>query len=93
MAAATLETGDAGIELENGAQVAFYNLFEINAKQPLSAEDLVGRTVIDVKESESSIEIVFEGDLSITVDMKDEAFTGPEAIQLLVPGESIVIWN
>jgi hypothetical protein len=91
--AATLEIGDAGIELKNGAQVAFYNLFEIKARQSLNAEDLVGRTLIDVKESESSVEFVFEGDLSVAVDMRAEAFTGPEAMQLMVPGEPIVIWN
>lgn len=90
---AILNVGDAGIKFEGGAQLAIYNLFEIKGKQSLVSEDLLGCTVIKVKELKSSIEVFLEGDIVMTIDMKDDAFTGPEAIQLLVPGEQIVVWN
>lgn len=91
---ATLIVGDAGILFGNKTSLAIYNKFELTGIPDNDAQTLIGNTIDDVDESDGVITIKFKkNNASIKIDMKDDAYTGPEAIQLRVPGEPIVIWN
>ena len=43
--------------------------------------------------SEEAACLRFDDGSAIEIDLRDEAFEGPEAIVLDQPGESIVVWN
>ncbi len=90
---AVLAIGDAGISFENGISLAIYNQFALLGITMTDARLLIGKVVSNVDEDKYTITIKLENDLSIQIDMRDEAYTGPEAIQLCIPGEPIVIWN
>lgn len=84
--------GDAGVNFEDGTSLCIYNRFDLLGFGLEEASILIGSTVTEATESESSAVIRF-GDRAIQVDLRDEAYEGPEAMQLLVPGKPIVVWN
>lgn len=86
-----LAIGDAGISFKNGVSLAIYNNFVLVGIILGDANLLIGKVVIGVDESEHTITIKFENNIAINIDMRDEAYTGPEVMQLRVPGEPIVI--
>lgn len=88
-----LTIGDAGVSFENGISLAIYNKIELMGFALGDAHILIGKAVVDVEEGKHSITIKFENNFAIQIDMREEAYTGPEAIQLRVPGKPIVIWN
>lgn len=90
---AVLAENDAGIGFENGISLAIYNRYELVGFILSDAQQLIGNTVTHVDESAGTITIGFENNWALRVDMRDEAYTGPEAMQLCVPGKPIVIWN
>jgi hypothetical protein len=54
--------------------------------------DLVGQKVIAIASTKNAVFIHFEG-LSLTIDLHDSAFHGPEAMQLHRTGHGPVIWT
>lgn len=85
--------GEAGISFENGTNLSIYNRFELEGFNLEDVHLLVGSFITDVQECEEIILICFRNNLKLRIDMRDEAYTGPEALQLCVPGEPIIIWN
>ena len=90
---ADLTQGDAGLLFENGASLNIYNPFEVSGDPAQKGKSLAGKTVTEVEESTFEAIISLSGGVSIRIDMRDEAFSGPEAMQLRVPGHDIVVWN
>lgn len=88
-----LAEGDAGICFENGASLAIYNKYELVGVGGGDGQLLIGKTVTDVDESVDVTTIKFENNTALRIDMRDEAYTGPEALQLRVPGKPIMVWN
>lgn len=52
-----------------------------------------GQIILSVQETATSAEITAINEARVIVDLSDEAYSGPEAMQLCVPGKPIVIWN
>ena len=90
---AELTLGDLGISFSDGTSLAIYNMVNLVGFTMNDASMISGKAVVDVIESEHKIRIILKTNLAIEIDMNDEAYNGPEAIQLRVPGEPIVIWN
>jgi len=88
-----LAEGEFGISFENGVSLAVYNKYESVGFSLDDARWLAGNAVADVNESADTITIRFQNNWMLRIDMRDEAYTGPEAIQLRVPSEPIVVWN
>ncbi len=93
VADAVLAEGDAGISFENGISLAIYNRYELVGFVLSDVQRLIGNIVTHVDEGADTTTIRFENNWALQIDMRDEAYTGPEAMQLRVPGEPIVIWN
>ncbi len=49
--------------------------------------------IISVLEGEQEIELIFGNLAKIRVDMSPDGFRGPEAMELLMPGFPLVIWD
>jgi hypothetical protein len=90
---AELSMDDAGMCFENGTSLAIYNKHKLIGFNHGDAHILIGKTVSDVEMENDTIKIKFEKKLEIQIDMREDAYTGPEALQLRVLGEPIVIWN
>lgn len=90
---ATLAQGDAGISFENGASLAIYNKFDLVGPASNDQNRLIGNIVARVEESADAISIIFENNLALRIDLREEAYAGPEAMQLCVPGAPIIVWN
>lgn len=74
----------------SGGVLNIYNSYSLAGA---SLGSLVGKKLRSVTEDLEVIELKFDNLAVITIDMKPEAFNGPEAMQLLRDGEITVIWS
>lgn len=54
---------------------------------------LRGLTVLSTEEHASTATIRFTADVVLQIDLREESFTGPEAMVLQGPNGLIVVWN
>ena len=81
------------LRFENGDILSIYNactVLAVNEAVELAA--LAGRCVDAVTEQEDAIRLIF-GSLVLSVDLRDAAFKGPEAMQYLRPGRLPMVWS
>ncbi|WP_234412302.1 hypothetical protein [Stenotrophomonas sp. YAU14D1_LEIMI4_1] len=95
--AVTLETGDGitTIRTHDGWELHIYNTVRLHcdgtAKQPAQAPQ--GLLLTNYLLDQTTMMAQFSGGVSLTVDVSDSAYSGPEAMQLNCPDGTIVIWN
>jgi hypothetical protein len=53
----------------------------------------LGLKVIEVAESNTEVKLIFDNGSKIIVDLRDEAYTDPEAMYLRGPNNFAVVWN
>jgi len=82
---------------EDGAAIlSVYNPYEVRGPETESGQaitSVMGRRLLAVTIRPSLVELSFEESLSVNVDMRDEAFAGPEAMALHQSGKSPVVWT
>ncbi|MCL8312908.1 MULTISPECIES: hypothetical protein [Leptospira] len=88
----TLEIGDAGIEFSGGATLNIYNQFNLFGISFEEEKKIIGKKFESIFEEQKTIVLNFESGISLHVCMADECYTGPEAIVLQIPGETIIVW-
>jgi hypothetical protein len=71
--------------------VSIYNETQISPKMPF--ERLLSKTVESVEESVNSIDMNFIDGTKLTIDMRPQAYRGPEAMELNRVGFPTVIWK
>ncbi len=85
------------LTFEDGAAIlSVYNPYELRGPEPESGKTItsvMGRCLLAVTTRPSLVELRFEDGWSVTVDTRDEAFTGPEAMTLDQPGKPTVVWT
>lgn len=83
---------DGGIMFEEGIILNIYNRYEIiykDSESPL----LIGSAVVRVEEAPERVGIILDNGACVKIELTSDAYFGPEAMQLRVPGKSIVTWN
>jgi len=80
------------LHLDSAIGISIYNQLEVSPRN-VSVFQLVGKRVDAVSEREDAIEIRFVDGSRVTVDMRHQAYRGPEALELNRRGEPPVIWN
>ncbi|MGN3967535.1 hypothetical protein ACS0ZG_37655 [Burkholderia gladioli] len=88
-----LTSQDAGFLFEGGITLNIYNKFSVKSVGEQNEKMLVGAVVVNIEETKESVLLEFDVGEKIEVDLKDCAYTSPEAMQLRVPGRPVVIWN
>lgn len=88
-----LKGDTAGILFENDINIIIYNKYRLTGFSAEEQQKTLGKTVSSVEEKPDEILITLDNDWSILVDLRNEAYSGPEALQVCIPGEPIVIWN
>lgn len=82
---------------EEGWELVIYNPVTVEASGiRISLGDgnvLVGKTVAGCVTMPDECLLQLSADVSLRVDLRDEVFVGPEAMQLIGPAGEIVIWN
>jgi hypothetical protein len=81
--------GRVQLSFERGAVV---NLYTAEAGLAGRLAALPGATLAAVVETDQEIVLRFFPGTDLRVDLSNDARRGPEALELIVPGEPIVIW-
>lgn len=76
-----------------GVTLSIFNLFAARGTDEAGLDALVGMTITQVSESPESAVIQFGTGATVSIDLRDAAYHGPEAMTLIVPGEPIVVWT
>ncbi len=77
---------------DRGQILTVYNPTDLGPRLAAFFHDVVGRRVTRASETETGLKLAFEGDLSITVDLSEDARSAPEAMTLHRPGKPLVVW-
>lgn len=80
-----------GMSFEDGTVLCVYNSCDL--LETSDNKSLIGRTVISVKEQKDKITMLFDTGLGLVIFMDDASYQGPEALQLITPGNPIIVWN
>ncbi len=81
------------IEFVDEIKVIVYNRVRINIEGSHDFTEIVNAQVIEVNEGSEKIVIKTDVDIVIVIDLSDNAYSGPEAMQMIVPDGPIVVWN
>ena len=81
------------IFFENGTILNIYNEYYFIPNKTFNLSQIKGFKISDVLESKSEVKITFSNKINLIIDLRDDAFKGPEAITLSVPGDPMVVWN
>ena len=94
------QTVTDAVELHDYAQLYFgpntiLSVYNRHSCSPegVSIADLKGSMVTRVHESKDSVVLEFLPRGDLYVDLRQEAYLGPEAMTLHVKGEPVVVWN
>lgn len=72
------------LNIYNPAKITFHDT---------ALNNLIGLKVIEVNETKESAELMFDNGCKLIVNMKEEAYEGPEAMALYGPNDFWVVWN
>jgi len=83
---------------DGGWRIAIYNAssLETASAAPLTEENartLRGTRIVDIKTEPQFVAITFDHPARLVIDLRDEAYSGPEAMLITGPGEVILAWN
>lgn len=86
------------IEIHDYVQLFFpdnivLNIFSNYVCEGCSLLDLRGRRVVSVKDLEDIAVIFFDDETSISINVKNGDYEGPEAMVLYINEEPPVVWN
>jgi len=86
---------DLIVWFQNGEVLTVYNKFQITASDGRAGTDrnLVGATLTELTEVHASLLLTFSNGVKLTIDMSEEGYSGPEALQLIRPGLPLVVWR
>lgn len=88
-----LTQGDAGLFFENGACLSIYNSFYLKNINEEEKGKIVGSYIKNVEQLEKLIILHLENNVDIIIKMDNDAYNGPEAMQLTSPNAPTIIWN
>ena len=78
--------GEYSLVIDNPHEVA-------SKEETIELNNLVDKWIISVIEEEHIRKLFFQDDITLTIDLRDEAYYGPEALSLSGPNDLSVVWN
>jgi hypothetical protein len=81
------------LRFELGSALSIYNKMSLAGPVAEDLDAIQGKRLLIAEEYEEAVVLRFDDGSVLEVDLRDEAFNGPEAMALHVPGEPIVVWN
>ncbi|MBK6840598.1 MAG: hypothetical protein IPG90_21705 [Bacteroidetes bacterium] len=77
----------------DGYHLNIYNKFELIGLTSLQYLLLKGKTINNIIESKENVVFYLNEGIRFILDLRDDAFIGPEAMCLYGPDNLIVVWN
>ena len=81
------------LHFEPQTSLNIYNRFTVSGLDKGDIATLSGATVREIIERPKDVVLRFTNGAEILIDLRDKAYTGPEAMELNLPGEPTVVWN
>src|SRR4051794_25079605 len=81
------EQESMGASFENGTVLAIYNKMSIQDTEKKGDLSIVGASVSIVREDNDFVCIQFSNGILWTIDLSDDAYSGPESMQLIILGK------
>jgi len=80
---------------DNGACLSIYNEHEVTRPdgRAQDSNSLTGASLTQVREQKTEIRLIFSNGLRLSIDMSEEGYSGPEAIQLTRANMPPVVWR
>lgn len=93
-----VSTDQDGIHLtfSDGTRLMIYNYATLNGRSletTNETERLLGLAVLSCDQSETTITLMFRDGPLLRVDLTDQAYRGPEALQIMTRDGRIIVWN
>ncbi|WP_340523102.1 hypothetical protein [Cupriavidus necator] len=82
-----------GLLFDGEITLNIYNRYSLVGVKGADVQELIGTKVLDVEEANDHVTLILSCSAKIEIDLADDAYSCPEAMQLRVPGEPIVVWN
>jgi hypothetical protein len=76
---------------EQDIALNIYNEFKLFNGHDLSS--LNGTKLLRAEEKQDELILYFSNGKRLDIDLRDEAYNGPEALELHIPGQPPVVWN
>jgi len=76
---------------EKDVSLNIYNGWRLCNGDDLRA--LNGATLLTVEEKQAKLIFSFSNGKGLDIDLCDDAYNGPEALELNIPGQPTVVWN
>lgn len=86
---------DLAIWFQNGECLTVYNKFQITAADGSSGSDrdLAGATLTQLNQDNTFLRLTFSNGVELAVDVSEDGYSGPEALQLTRPGLPSIVWR
>ena len=76
---------------EKDISLNIYNAWRLGNGDDLRV--LNGATLLTVEETPEQLPLSFSNGTRLAIDLGDNAYNGPEALELHIPGQPTVVWN
>jgi hypothetical protein len=77
----------------DGSSLSIFNSVSWAGPASTQLSAINGRCVTEAREQGESARLVFDDGSILQVDLRNSAYTGPEAMVLRIAGQPIVVWN
>jgi hypothetical protein len=86
---------DLIVWFQNGAYLTVYNKFQITASEGRSGtdRDLATGQLTELTKDNASLRLAFSTGVKLTIDISEDGYSGPEALQLTRPGLPSIVWR
>lgn len=82
-----------GVLFENNSALSVYNKMSVRDTKKRGDLSIAESFVSSVREDSDLVSIEFDNGIVWVIDLSDDAYSGPEAMQLKIVGDPIVIWR
>ncbi len=91
----TVEDEQLQVRTDDGWSLHIYNGYTLSCGERVGAltHASLRLKLVDCLVDDVKMTMMFSGDKILTVDLTDDGYSGPEAMQLNGPDGSIVIWS
>ena len=87
------ESDSAGALFEGEIKLAIFNAMIAYKNHKKGRFSVKNAVVSSARSSSDSVDIEFDNGVMWRIDLSDGAYAGPESLELIIPGESIVVWR
>jgi hypothetical protein len=92
---AEVSEDDLIVRFQNGACLTVYNRFQITDLNGSSGSDcdLLTGKLTELTNDHTTLRLTFSNGVKLIIDISEDGYSGPEALQLTRPGQPSIVWR